>query len=396
MTAKTAPSSTSPLLACAGSVSLPDGVADWIPLMPFGVLPGRDGRGPYLLRDADHAAAVIAATTRYQAGADPYVDYDHQTQRAEQNGQPAPAAGWIKAFEIRDDGLWGRVDWTAKAAAMLTDKEFRYISPTFWHGPDGTVLRLAGAALTNTPNLQIPAIAAQQPNPAPTPCTGDIMNPTEAPTAAPTAGIAVALGLAADTPAASLATQCQALKAGVDSLAALLGLPATTTPDQLTTAAQTAVQTLGAALKLQGPATLSQLATAAQSLSAPPAVDPTQWVPMAVHLATASALTTLQQTQATASARQAVDAAVLAGKVTPAMRDWALALASQDPAAFGSYVAAAPVLVTAPGSGSGVTPQSAPSAPPSAQGLSAEELAVASQLGLTPDAYAKTLAEDGR
>jgi len=61
---------------------------------------------------------VIATTTAYQRGADPPIDYEHQTPHSQTNGKPAPASGWIRGLEAR---------------------------------PDGTVTRLVCGALTNTP-----------------------------------------------------------------------------------------------------------------------------------------------------------------------------------------------------------------------------------------------------
>lgn len=63
------------------------------------------------------------------------IDYEHQTDHTSENGQPAPAAGWIRELDVRGGALWGRVEWTAKAAASIAAREYRYISPTFRHTP---------------------------------------------------------------------------------------------------------------------------------------------------------------------------------------------------------------------------------------------------------------------
>ena len=42
---------------------------------------------------------------------------------------------------------------------MLKAREYRYISPAFFHKPDGTVMRIEGAGLTNYPALDMPALA---------------------------------------------------------------------------------------------------------------------------------------------------------------------------------------------------------------------------------------------
>jgi len=86
---------------------------DWIQLIPAGSFRGRDGRGPYVL---DDPGAVIAATNALRMRAGIPIDYDHATDFAAPNGNPAPAAGWITEFAIRDGAIWGRVEWTERAA----------------------------------------------------------------------------------------------------------------------------------------------------------------------------------------------------------------------------------------------------------------------------------------
>ncbi|MEG1610831.1 MAG: phage protease, partial [Bilophila sp.] len=72
-----------------------------------------------------------------------------------QNGQPAPAAGWIESLGYTaGQGLFARVRWTDNAVAFIEQDEYRYISPVFsFNSQTGAVLELKGAALTNTPAL---------------------------------------------------------------------------------------------------------------------------------------------------------------------------------------------------------------------------------------------------
>ena len=140
---------------CAG-VEIPPGAPEWVMLMPAGELNARDGRR-WRLTDAD---AVVDATRTRAGSQDLVIDFEHQTELAAKNGQPAPAAGWIRELQARAGALWGRVEWTARAAAMLKAREYRYLSPTFTHTRDGVVLWLAGAGLTNAPALDMPALAA--------------------------------------------------------------------------------------------------------------------------------------------------------------------------------------------------------------------------------------------
>lgn len=146
---------------CAHAVSLPllpDGAEaplppEWVHLIPAGSFSGRDGRGPFRL----DAAAALAAFER--GGIDLPIDYEHQTLEATAKAGPVPAAGWIKELQARDGGLWGRVEWTRKAAELIQSREYRFISPVFRHDKAGRVLALEGAGLTHYPNLDLAPVA---------------------------------------------------------------------------------------------------------------------------------------------------------------------------------------------------------------------------------------------
>lgn len=131
----------------------------WVHLLPAGTVQGRDGRGPYIVRDLP---AVIHETRRYAGRNLIVIDYEHQADHAARNGKPAPAAGWVKALQQRADGIWGLVEWTERAAAHLRAKEYRYLSPVFTHTREGRVLRLLRAGLTNNPNLELTALASTE------------------------------------------------------------------------------------------------------------------------------------------------------------------------------------------------------------------------------------------
>ena len=128
----------------------------WVHMLPApGVVRGRDGR---TWRLGDLAELIRATNTKI--GHDLPVDYEHQTEHATTNGQPAPAAGWMKELQSRADGLWARVEWTAKAAAHLADKEYRFISSVFvYTQAENTIRYLVSAGLTNVPNLTLKALA---------------------------------------------------------------------------------------------------------------------------------------------------------------------------------------------------------------------------------------------
>ena len=118
-------------------------------LIPAGTFKGRDGRGPWSLKNADE---VIQASRRLAGSRQIPIDYDHQIDFAPKNGKPAPAAGWISGLQSRENGIWGLVKWTAKAAAMISTGEYRYISPVLQIS-NGEIKCMPRAALTNNPNL---------------------------------------------------------------------------------------------------------------------------------------------------------------------------------------------------------------------------------------------------
>lgn len=130
--------------------------ANEIQLMPAGefrAIDGRPGEGRSWRIDRAIAEKLIA---RHAGRANPIaIDYEHQTLFSKENGQPAPAAGWITALEWRDgQGLFAKVEWTARARAAIAGKEYRYISPVFAYDPETLApLELAPAALVNYPGI---------------------------------------------------------------------------------------------------------------------------------------------------------------------------------------------------------------------------------------------------
>jgi len=117
-------------------------------------------------------AEVVANFRKRDTGEVP-IDYDHAIELSAGGGEPAPAAGWIKAIEDKPDDcdgiLWGSVQWTAKAAGMIQAGEYKYISPVIDPSvrdnktgePQGWTL--TSAALTNQPVLQgMPALVLSE------------------------------------------------------------------------------------------------------------------------------------------------------------------------------------------------------------------------------------------
>lgn len=135
----------------------------WIKLLPAGTFSTRDGRGPFHAGEKAGMTAILQRTKDYLGGTEMMIDYDHQSVfgAVKGVGGTAKAAGWVKDFEVRDDGIYGRVEWTAAAKSAIEAGEYRYISPTF--APDKKtrqVSLLFSAALLNTPAMDLSAVAA--------------------------------------------------------------------------------------------------------------------------------------------------------------------------------------------------------------------------------------------
>lgn len=121
----------------------------WIHVAPEGEWRGHP-EGPFAL-GAESFRACIAA---FDAQANPIaIDYGH----ASLSSAEAPAAGWGQRLDLRDDGLWCEVEFTARAAAAIRAGEYRYCSAVFlFDQPDRRTgeevsCQLHSIALTNTP-----------------------------------------------------------------------------------------------------------------------------------------------------------------------------------------------------------------------------------------------------
>lgn len=134
-----------PLAGSAGEGDVPE----WVHLLPPGpLLRTVDGRGPY------RVVSLQAVADRFVDGDRLPIDECHATDRAAPMGLPAPARGWIVGLQAREDGLWGRVEWTGTGRELMADRAYKGISPAILYGKDGVVQQVLRASLINTPNLQ--------------------------------------------------------------------------------------------------------------------------------------------------------------------------------------------------------------------------------------------------
>jgi len=155
---------------------------EWITLIPAANFKGFDGRGPYRLDQPGHVVAATEEMIAEHMTAGLPLDFDHATDFAAPEGRQAPAAGWIKQVRAVNGAIQGRIEWTPKGRDAVEAHEYRYVSPVFEYDDEGRVVRLLRAALTNNPNLNLPAIAsaesarrsaAGRPHPNPLPGQGE-------------------------------------------------------------------------------------------------------------------------------------------------------------------------------------------------------------------------------
>ena len=356
--------------ACTFQVSttLGDDGLTLVQFTPAGeFLPG-DGRQldvPSWRIDASSAQAVIA---RHAARAQPVViDYEHQTLNKEKNGQPAPAAGWLRDLRwIDGQGLFGAVALTAKARAAIDAQEYLYFSPVFEYSKtDGTVLAVHMGALTNNPGIH---------------------------------GMQPLSLLAAATAAFLPAPQPQEFSVNplLKALLASLGLPETTTED----AAITALTALGPLKPLQDRAvaactalnlptdasaeTLTAACTSLRAAGTAGAPDPAKFVPAAVVEQMKTDLAALTAQSLARQVDDLVKPALADGRILPVQEAWARDLGKTNIAALTSYLGTTQPIAAL------TTTQTGGKAPEVAKGdaqLSAQELAVCSSMGLTPEQY---------
>lgn len=134
-------------------------VPDWIQLLPdsseFTAIDGRE----FVIKNNDE---IITLSMRKSV--DINIDYEHSIK--DKSKDIKPAAGWIKELAIKDNAIWGRVEWTPKATQMITNKEYRYLSPLLSTIPtiDGKhmINRIVNVALTNYPALEMSAFCSNK------------------------------------------------------------------------------------------------------------------------------------------------------------------------------------------------------------------------------------------
>lgn len=330
---------------------------------PAGAFRPRDGRK--LPVDAWHMDAQIAARVidRFRAHKTPLViDYEHQTMLAEENGQPAPAAGFVRDMEWREgSGLWLKVELTPRARRYIAKGEYRYFSPVFrFDERTGVVLELLMGALTNNPAL-------------------DGMAPLELRAAArfhlhedPSMNkllLAVCTALAIPFQDRD---EAEVEAAALSALETLKGRP-----DPLVALRQQ--------LKLSEDAGVEAVVAACKALQDQAQPDPAKFVGVEVVEDLRRQIATLSASHAARELDELIKPALEDGRLLPAQEKWARELGAKDVASLRAYLQAAqPIAALRSSQTRGMEPGGRDE-----HGLTLEELAVCRATGVAPAEFAK-------
>lgn len=367
-----------------------------IQLTPAGEFRPSDGRPmkvPSWRVDAAIAAKLIE---RFNVRKTPLVvDYEHQTLRAEDNGQPAPAAAWFKAITWHEGrGLFATVELTARAKQYIADLELRFVSPVFTYDSTGAITEILMAAFTNTP-----AIDGMEPLALRAAASYGLNLDEESPmNKTLLAALCALLGLAANPTDDQLIAAANAAKpklAGFDDLIAKLGLAKDAKPEDALVALTARLDEpakLRAALGVDAGATLDATVaacTAMKTQAAANAPDPAQFVSVAAFEAVKTELATLTAKQRDEEVASLVEQGLADGRLLPAQKEWATALGRKDVTELTAYLKTAQPIAALSGTQTRGQP---PVVTANEHGLTADELAVCTATGIDPKDFAKTKA----
>ena len=328
----------------------------WIDVLPVGRFTLDDGRGAFTNDEPERVIANSLAR-----GVDLVIDFDHATVYAPK-GTQIPAAGWIRELAVKDGKIRARVEWTERGALAVAKREWRYISPVFIASETTRkVIRIWHASLTNDPAIAMRAITAANQT-----IEGEVMSEELRKLLAKILGLAETATEAEITAAAAKAKPvaegeaaiAAATRAALAPIAKALGVAETAGPDDVA-------------------------AAAAAAHAAAKSPDPAKFVPIAAFNELQARVATIEADTKAKDATAEVDAAIAAGKLIPALRDWGLDYAKRDLAGFKAYVAKAPTILAG-----GRVVTGAPAG--DAGGLTPEEKVVCRNLGLSEDAFLKT------
>lgn len=331
-------------------------------LMPAGDFRPADGRE--MLVDHWHIDAAVAQRVieRFRAQRQPpVVDYEHQTLLTETNGQPAPAAGWIRDLVWKEgEGLFALVEPTTRARQYIAAKEYLYVSPVFaYDATTGDVLAIQMAAITNNPALH--GMAEME--------------------------LRAAAVFGSRIPSTHEDHPMNKLLLAVLTA---LSLPQTTTEEQAVAALTKHFeadpladvrQALGVDKDVQ-PEAVVTACTALKTKADAAKPDPSKFVAVATFETVKQELAVLTAKIQGDEVAKLVEKGLEEGRLLPAQKEWATELGQTNIAALTKYLeATAPIAALSGSQTGGRAPEKTDANP---EGLTADELAVCTATGIAP------------
>lgn len=351
------------LVMMALAVDLDGQVPEWIQVLPLGEVVSDHGR---FIVDQEAIEAIMAHFAH--KGIDVVIDYEHQTL----DDVVAPAGGWIKEYQVRNDGLYGRVEWTSKAREHIRNKEYRYISPVVMvRKDDKRAVSIHSVGLTNAP-----AIHGMRP----------LINKSiekEEKAMELLQQIRELLGLPEDADQAAVLEAIRNLKQAAGDVVAhkdvlsALGVAKDATKDQV----------LAAVADLKDTGRLVAHKEILELLEVPETADLNAAKGKILALKNPSGYVRVEEFNALKSklekrdADELVEMALKQGKIAPAQKAWAEQYALKDPAGFKAFVEQAPEVVPI-SQREGYTPRAGAD-------LDEAQMMVNKQLGLSDEAFKK-------
>ena len=119
-------------------------------MAPIGDFNGSDAEGNAVPERITKESLDALAEKLNASDQEILVDVDHSSVRRGLD-RDTHAAGWISRFFTTVKGLFGKIKLTKRGKELVENREFRFLSPVFQLGEDGTPTELHSVAFTNTP-----------------------------------------------------------------------------------------------------------------------------------------------------------------------------------------------------------------------------------------------------
>ena len=124
-----------------------------VQIAPIGDFNGSDAEGNAVPERISKESLAALAEKLNASDQEILGDVDHSSVRRGLD-RDTHAAGWLSRFFTTVKGLFGKMKLTKRGKELVENREFRFLSPVFQLGEDGTPTELHSVAFTNTPAFQ--------------------------------------------------------------------------------------------------------------------------------------------------------------------------------------------------------------------------------------------------